>query len=186
MVYSYHVDHFGFSCKSEMHFLSTEGLYNSIIIESLLTCLKEMMSWFNWPWVDPKCSLQSHFLLQMDCNYPVSSPWNAVCSHRLHFWCWYVQYRHNTRGVSLWGRSFCWWWIETAKRSRVGTCRASGEIHGCYSQEASLLYCSELLQLFRKKLIALCICSLFYSCLYINRLYKLMNLSRIWCAFNGY
>lgn len=75
------------------------------------------------------------FLLQMDCNYPVSTPWNAVCSHRLHFRCWYVYDRHNTRGVSLWCRSFCWWWLETAKWNRVGACRASGQIHGCYSQK---------------------------------------------------
>lgn len=75
------------------------------------------------------------FVLQMDSNHPVSTPWHDLCSHWLHLWHWNVRNELPKRRLSLWSRSIFRWRLKRANRHRAGSCWASGEIHGCYSQE---------------------------------------------------
>lgn len=75
------------------------------------------------------------FVLQVDGNHPVSTPWDGLCSHWLHLWHRNVRDGLPKRRLSIWCRSIFRWRHKKANRNRAGSCWASGKIHGCYSQE---------------------------------------------------
>lgn len=76
------------------------------------------------------------YVLQLDSNHPISSPWNAIRSHWVYLWSWYVQNGLNSWGFSVWCWSLCWRWHKRTNWNRACTCRVSGQVYGCNSEKA--------------------------------------------------